>query len=367
MNIAVTGANGFIAKNLLLRLKFQKKCKIFKITRSTSKSQLKLILLKSDIIYHFAGVNRPSKIKTFKKDNVGLTKNICDFIIKYNLNKTIVFSSTIQVNNNTDYGASKKKCELYLQKLKKNNKSKVIMLRLPNVYVKWSKPNYNSVVSTFCYNISRNKKIKITNPNKTINLLYIDDLVDELINIKNKKAVKDKIFNKFKFTQQLTAKKLSNIIYNFEKNRNTLFLNDLKSKLAKNLYSTYISFLPKKKFSYKLKSSKDKRGSFTEVLKTNNNGQISVFVAKKNKIRGHHFHNSKVEKFLVLKGRALFKMQNVINKQKVSFNLNSHIPKIVETIPGWQHYIKNIGSEDLVVLLWSNEVFDVKKPDTYQI
>ncbi len=366
MNIAVTGANGFLSKNLIFRLRYEKNCKIFKITRKTSKKNLNSALLAADIIFHFAGANKPKKKIFFKKDNIDFTRYICDYLNKSKKPKTIIYSSTIQVNNNTEYGKSKKNSEKQLLKLYKNNLFNVIILRLPNIFGKWSKPNYNSVVSTFCNKISRYKKIDILNPKKKIKLLYIDDLIDLLIKIKNSKNSSSKIISKFKYTNNISVKKLSELIFNFEKNRDKLFI-DQSSKFVKNLYSTYISFLPKKKFTYKLKSKTDHRGSFTEILKMKNNGQISVLSSKKNKIRGNHFHHSKIEKFLVLKGNALFNMQNILNKEKISIKLNSSNLKIVETIPGWKHSIKNISKSELIVLIWSNEIFDVSNPDTFQL
>ena len=367
MNIAITGANGFIAKNLIFNFKLLNDCNLFTITRSTPKKRIDFILRNSDIIYHLAGVNRPKINKTFKKDNYQFTKYICNFIKREKLNKKIIFTSSIQIKNKNKYGSSKKECEKLLFELSKNNNSKIVILRLPNIFGKWSKPNYNSVISTFCHNIARDKKINISSLRNTIELLYIDDLVEEFLKIKDKNLAKLKIVSKFKNVKKINLKNLSELIYNFHNSRKNLYSINFKNKFVKNLYSTYISFLPKKNFSYNLKLKKDNRGSFMEFLKTKNNGQFSIFVAKKNKIRGHHFHHSKVEKFLVLKGSAKFKMQNISNNKLFELDLKGSLPKVVETIPGWQHYIKNVGSKDLIVLLWSNEVFDVNKPDTFKL
>lgn len=367
MNVAITGSKGFIAKNLIYRLKFEKNVKINEVNRSTSHEDLEKIIKEAQIIYHFAGVNRPSSNKNFILDNIDLTKKICDIIIKNKLRKILIFSSSTQVFKKTDYGKSKKKCEEILLDLKKKNNSKILIMRLPNIFGKWCKPNYNSVVSTFCYNIARNKKVKLFSSNSKIKLLYIDDLIDILLNFKFLKESKTNIKDKFKFTCESTAQKLYEIIQGFEKNRKKLFVPDFKTKFIKNLYSTYISLLPKKKFIYQLKSSKDLRGDFIETFKSENSGQISIIVAKKNKIRGHHFHHSKVEKFFVVKGNAIFKMINIIDNKEVVFKLSHKKPSIVETIPGWQHYIQNTSSSDLIVLLWSNEVFNANKPDTFKI
>jgi len=368
MEIAVTGANGFIAKNFIYNLIYSKKYKINKITRKTPKRKIIDILKKSQIIYHFAGANRPKYKKSFKKDNIELTKFICDFLIKEKLKKTIIFSSSTQITEKNLYGKSKKDCEKLLSDMSKKNDSKIFILRLPNIYGKWSKPNYNSVVSTFCNRIANDKKITISDPNKIVNLLYIDDLIKVLKKlIVNKSAKKINIIIKFDKTKKATLKKIADTIHNFEDGRNNLFVADVSSDFNKNLYSTYVSNLPKNKISYSLKSHKDNRGSFTECIKTSKNGQFSFFTAKKGQIRGHHFHHSKVEKFLVLKGKAKFNLKDISKNKNINFKLDGSNPKIVESIPGHQHYIENIGKEELLVLLWSNELFDVNNPDTFII
>ena len=281
MNIAITGANGFLAKNLTYNLLSRSNYNIFYITRKTSKKKMDLILEKSELIFHFAGVNKQSKNKTFDKDNINLTNYICNYLLENNLKKKIIFSSSIQVKNNNEYGKSKKNCELIFKKLSFKNKSKVIVLRLPNIFGKWSKPNYNSVVSTFCHNVSRNKKLNIINPNKKLNLLYIDDLVELLIKLTNQSNFKNRIIQKFQFTKKISVRNLSKTILNFENARKKFYINDLGKKFIRDLYSTYISFLPKNKVKYKLNSNNDSRGSFVEFIKTNKSGQFSFFIAKK--------------------------------------------------------------------------------------
>jgi len=367
MKIAVTGANGFIAKNIILRLNQDKSNHIFKITRKTKKKNFYKIISKSDLIFHFAAANRPKKKIKFLKDNVQLTEKICNYLEKQNQVKKIIFTSSIKISEKSNYGKSKKLCEKILSRFAKETESSVYILRLPNIFGKWSKPNYNNVVSTFCYNISRNRKIKISDPKNKVKLLYIDDLIDIFKKIINNKMKNNKSIHNIPATKIITLKKLSENIFDFELKRKKLLISNFSSKFEKNLYSTYISFLPKKKITYKLKALNDSRGSFTEFLKTKNNGQISVFVAKKNQIRGHHFHHSKVEKFFVLKGRAQFNMRDISSNKKVQFNLSGNKPTVVESVPGWEHYIKNQGNEDLIVLLWCNEIFDVNKPDTYKI
>ena len=239
-------------------------------------------------------------------------------------------------------------------------------MRLPNIYGKWSKPNYNSVVATFCHNISRKKKVYISDPNSNINLLYIDDLIIKLKEY-TKIGLKKKIISLIKANDKIKLQQLYNTINSFEIGRTKKIIGNISKGLNSKLYSTYISFLPKNKITYSVKTKNDSRGSFTEFYKNNDTGQVSFFIAKKGKIRGHHFHHSKVEKFLVVRGKAIFNMCDVASKKKFTFKLDDKNLKIVESIPGYQHYIKNAGNSDLIVLLWSNEIFDVKKPDTYKI
>ncbi len=367
MKIAITGSNGFIAKNLIYNLILNKNFKVFKINRNTKKKELNKILTNSEIIFHFAGLNKETTNFKFQNDNINLTKYICNFLKKKKLKKKIIFSSSIQANLNNNYGKSKKKCEDILKNFTKKNNSSLIILRLPNIFGKWSKPNYNSAVSTFCYNISRGKKNTVINPNKIINLLYIDDLIFTLIKFLNKKKEKIKVVYKFKNIKKISVKKLLELISKFESSRNSFYIKKFSSNFEKKLYSTYVHFIPLKKIKYDLISHKDKRGSFMEFVKTENNGQFSIFKAKNNQIRGHHFHHSKVEKFLVINGKAKFFMKDVSSNKKIEFLLDHREPQVVETIPGWQHYIKNIGKEELSVLLWSNEVYNANKPDTYRI
>ena len=366
MKIAVTGSNGFISKNLIYNLIENKNLEILKINRKTSKRLVNKHLLNADVICHFAGVNRPSKDKTFAKDNIGLTSYICNLLEKNKKKTKIIFSSSSQINYKNNYGMSKLLCEKILIKFAKKNSSSLKILRIPNVFGKWSKPNYNSVVATFCYNISRNKKIYIPEPSKIIKLIYVDDLIltiKKLI-LKRDNTIKIKVF---KNTKATTINKLLEFIKKFEIQRSNYNISPFKNNFEKNLYSTYISYLPKNKISYKLKANKDKRGSFIEFLKCNEIGQFSIFTAKKKQTRGNHFHHSKVEKFFVLSGVGEFFMSDITSNKKIKIKLNANNPKVVESIPGWQHYIKNTGKNDLIVMLWSNDVFNINKPDTYRV
>ena len=229
---------------------------------------------------------------------------------------------------------------------------------------KWSKPNYNSVVATFCYNIARNIPVNIFDGEKKIELLYIDDLIKSMISIINAKTKSIGLFD-IKPTKKITINNLYKVIKKCSLIQKESFIPNLGSKFNKNIYSTYLSFLPKENFSYELMQHNDSRGKFVEFLKTNFSGQFSFLLAKKGIVRGGHFHHTKAEKFLVLNGNALFTFINITNKEKFSIKVSSDEVKVVETIPGWAHNIKNIGEDDLIVMLWANELFDKENPDTY--
>ena len=286
---------------------------------------------------------------------------------KFKTKKKIIFTSSIQANLRNEYGVSKKKSEEILKKFSQLTKSYVTILRLPNIYGKFCKPNYNSVVSTFCHNINTGKNIIITNPKKKIQLLYVDDLVDKLIELINKKNTANFRLIRFSNYNSISLKQLSDQLYDFKNTREKLLLPKLNTKFQKNLYSTFVTYIPTKYNCYNLKNIKDYRGDFIELAKSKNQGQFSFFSIKPGETRGHHYHDSKVEKFFVVRGFARFEMINLINNKKISFLLNHNQPKVIESIPGYIHKIKNIGKSEAIVFLWSNEIFNVNKPDTFQI
>ena len=363
-NILITGSDGFIGSNLLVRLS-EKGYKVETFTKKNNINELIKKIENKDFIFHFAGVNRSNSNKNFKKVNVGLTKKICEVLVLKKKKIPIFFSSSIKVKEDQSiYSQSKLEAEKVL-KSHANKKYPVIISRIPNVYGKWSKPDYNSFISTCCFNLSRNLKINVSNKNKKMNVVYIDDLIDQLIYLIKNKIKKH--FSNFtvKKVDKTSAGEIFEIISKIKNQRNNLLILDLKKRLNANLYSTYVSFLPKKLASYKLSTNKNKSGAFTEFLKGKNFGQISALSIKPGQIRGNHYHHSKVEKFLVIQGKAKFKFQSILNK-KNNFTIlaNSKELKIVETIPGFSHNIKNIGNMDLITIIWSNQIFDKIKPDT---
>jgi UDP-2-acetamido-2,6-beta-L-arabino-hexul-4-ose reductase len=364
MNILVTGSEGFIAKNLIIHLSHNANYNILTVNKKSSEQDLYNKLIISDIVFHLAGVNKEIYPKYTYENNYSFIKKICSFL-ENNYKKTkIIYASSTQVKLNNSYGKSKLKAEKILLDYKKNTKAQVLIYRLPNIFGKWSKPFYNSAVATFCYQVLKKQNMTIINPNKKISLLYIDDLIFNFLEaIKFKKN--NNSFVKIKKIFSITLNKLVNIIKSFDNKNKTYLPNNISSSLIKNLYSTYISFFTQKDFTYKLNKFSDERGYFSEFLKNENFGQVSFFTVLPKKVRGNHYHHSKIEKFVVIAGKVRFNFINIYTKKKFSMFADENNIKVINTIPGWAHNIENKGNKIARVLVWANEILDKKKPDTY--
>ena len=363
MNVLIVGAKGFIGKNLFYKLRENKKFNVITLDKITSKNEIENKVCEAELIFLTFGINKEKLPKYRFKDNYIFTNKVCSILKKNNKNTSIVFTSSIQVNQNNPYGKSKLKAEKILLKYKKDTKAKIMIYRLPNIFGKWSKPNYNSVVATFCFNIARNKKINISNNNKVIKILYIDDLIEDFI--KRIKLKKWNVFIKIINTYNITLLELANLIRGFNAKDKTYLTKDVSKDFVKKLYSTFVSFLPNKKFTYKIIRRSDNRGSFVEFLKNEQIGQISFFSILPNKTRGNHFHHTKSEKFIVIKGKVRFNFTNIINKKKLSIFSDESKNLVINTIPGWAHNMTNLSFETSIILVWSNEIFDKNKPDTF--
>jgi len=359
-NVLITGADGFLGKNLFHSIKNHKNInKIYKFFREDSYDDLSNFIKSSDLIFHFAATNRSDKKEDFIKNNEGLTQIICTELMKSSLQKKIIYTSSIQSGNDSIYGQTKYNAEEIINELESSPNIEPIIYKLPGIFGKWAKPNYNSVVATFCYNANNNLPLKVNDKNKSIKLMYIDDLVEEFINHLNQE-ISDASVN-FVETYDISLGNLASQIEIFSSDKSIENLND---PLTKKLLSTYQSYKNPKDLSYKLKENKDERGSFTEVFNTKHSGQISFLTSKPGITRGNHFHNTKFEKFIVLKGVASFKFRD-LNSGELYEKISSYeCPEVVETAPGWVHDITNIGSDDMIVLAWANENFDLKNPDT---
>ena len=362
MKILVTGADGFIGKNLCFMLQELEEYEVLKVTRDSPKETLLSYLKEAEFIFHLAGVNRPEKESEYQKGNLDLTNFIVKKLAESGQKTPIAFSSSTQVNEDNPYGKSKLLAEKAIEKYSKITGSAYYIFRYPNVFGKWCKPNYNSFVATFCYNIQNNLDISIHDPNSKVNLIYIDDVCKSLINLLNEKSstgLKD-IQNVY----HSTVGEVAEIISSFKTSRDTLISERVGVGLKRALYSTYLSYFSPKNFSYNIPSYKDNRGLFCEMLKTKDSGQFSFFTAHPGITRGGHYHHSKNEKFLVIKGVAKFCFRNILTNEKHSMTSSGDNPVIVQTVPGWSHDITNISDEELIVMLWANEIFDPENPDT---
>ena len=360
MRILITGSEGFIARNLISHLGTYPDVVVIKYNRNSKSEDLQTAIDSSDIIFHLAGTNRSAKDSDFKENNIDLTENIVKILESTTDPKKIIFSSSTQAEQKTIYGKSKFKAEKVLNKLTFKKNITLITLRLTNVFGKWSKPNYNSVVATFCYNVMNDLPLEIHDPNKTLSLIFIDDLIENFlqhlslpIKDKGKKTIK-------KYNIKLD--KLAGLIKSFKEDE---LLNDVGKDLVRAVYSTFISFKQPKDFISKPIIHLDNRGKFSEIIKTSSSGQVSFFTTKPGVTRGGHYHHTKSEKFLVVQGEAEFKFKHIVTDEEFKISVNSEDPTLVETIPGWAHDITNTGKVENIVLLWANEIFDPLKPDTY--
>lgn len=367
MNILVTGANGFIGKNLVAELKNRGYENIYEFTRKTNPSLLEEYTKTCDFVFHLAGVNRPKDESEFMEGNFGFTSRLIDLLIKQGNRSPIVFASSIHAKLNNLYGISKKAAEDLLLKYQKETGAKAYVYRLPNVFGKWSKPHYNSVVATFCYNIARNLEINVKDPDAELTLCYIDDVVEEFV-----KALKGNLTMEDEFcivpaTYTIKVGELAELIRSFKESREKLEVPNMDDSLTKKLYSTYLSFLPKDKFSYDLKMNVDHRGIFAEFIRTPERGQVSINISKPGVSKGNHWHHSKNEKFLVVSGEGLIRLRKIGSDEMIEYRVSGEKLQVIDIPPGYIHSIVNVGDSNLVTVMWANECFEPDKPDTYYL
>lgn len=364
MNILITGSNGFIAKNFIQFLSEQQEVNLLSFNRQSSDDDLAHAVEKADWIVHLAGVNRPLNEQEFIEGNVSLTQKISNLLQKTNKDTPIILSSSIQAERDNAYGQSKLGGEQVLLDLQQSHGNPVYICRLANVFGKWSRPNYNSAVATFSHNIANDLPIQVNDPEAHIRLVYIDDVVETFWKIIQGSYTPNPYFS-IQPEYQIAVGELADTLKSFKNSRDTLTTLPVGSGLTRALYSTYLSFLQPNQFDYTVPKHGDERGVFVEMLKTPDAGQFSYFTAHPGITRGGHYHHTKTEKFLVIKGKALFKFKHIITDEYYELETSGEEARIVETVPGWTHDITNIGEEEMVVMLWANEIFDREKPDTY--
>ena len=371
MRVLITGADGFIGKNLQLHLAERKDVKVACFTRANDVAQLPTMVQDADFVFHLAGVNRPQDPQEFVRGNVDLTQAVCRAVCAAaqatGKKIPIVYTSSIQAERDNAYGQSKRKAENALLDVARTHQIPVRIFRLPNVFGKWCRPDYNSAVATFCHNTVRGLPVQVNDPAALVTLVYVDDVLEQFARLMDGVAAGEDVESYVTVTPQytVTVGDLARQIQAFRESRTTLMTERVGTGLVRALYATYVSYLPVELFSYPIPQHEDPRGVFVEMLKTPDAGQFSFFTAHPGITRGGHYHHTKTEKFLVIKGLARFKFRHMQTGQAHELITSGDKPEIVETVPGWTHDITNIGADEMVVMLWANEVYDRARPDTF--
>lgn len=376
MNILVTGAHGFIGKNLCAALRNIRDGKdksfcldagldIFEYDTDTSLELLDGFCRDADFVFHLAGVNRPKDQSEFMEGNFGFTSVLLDTLKKHKNACPVMMSSSTQASLDNPYGRSKKAGEELMFAYSRETGAKVLVYRFPNVFGKWCRPNYNSAVATFCNNIANDLPITVNDPSVRLTLVYIDDVVAELIRALSGKENRDGEYCKVPVEHKITLGEIVDLIYSFKASREARSVPDMSDDFTKKLYATYLSYLPKDKLSYPLKMNTDSRGSFTEFIRTPERGQFSVNISKPGITKGNHWHNTKNEKFLVVSGKGVICFRKIGSDEVTEYYVSGEKLEVVDIPTGYTHSIKNLGDTDMVTLMWANECFDPGKPDTY--
>lgn len=354
MKILITGANGFVGKNLCVSLPEHE---LYRYDVDTDPSLLDGYCQNADFVFHLAGVNRPKKQKEFMDGNFGFTSVLLETLKKYGNTCPIVMSSSTQAAIDSPYGRSKRAGEDLLRAYGTETGAKIIIYRFPNLFGKWCKPNYNSAVATFCHNIARDLPITVSDPNIELTLAYVDDVINEF------KCALDGNPSEV-ITYKATLGRIVELIESFRESRKTLSVSALSDPFIKKLHATYLSYLPENDFSYPLRMNVDNRGSFTEILRTERHGQFSVNITKPGIVKGNHWHHTKNEKFLVVGGVGVIRFRRILNEEIIEYRVSGDKMEVVDIPPGYTHNIENTGNVDLITFMWCNEQFDPERPDT---
>ena len=358
--VAITGANGFIGRNLAVRLG-ELDYPVLPIARDTPVDDARRALGASDVVFHLAGINRSDDSADFLRGNCDYTASVADAVAAGGRHPLVIMASSQKAVEDTPYGASKLVGEQIALGL--GDAATVSVWRLPNVFGKWARPNYNSVVATFCHNIARGLPIDVHDRATPLRLLHIDDLIDQWLALIAAAPIASGVVEPVMVhTSNVGA--LADRIAEIAQHRSSGEIGNVGTGLSRALYATFISYLPEAAFSYRLVAHRDPRGSFTEMLKTPSSGQISYFTAHPGVTRGGHYHHAKVEKFLVVHGEARFRFRHILSGAEHEIITSAAEPMVVETIPGWTHDVTNVGDSELVAIVWANEVFDRDRPDT---
>lgn len=378
MNVLVTGAHGFVGRNLVSQLHNIQNGKaknyavsgetlaVFEYDVDSDPAELEIYCRQADFVFNLAGVNRPKERTEFMEGNFGFASTLLDTLKKYNNTCPVMISSSIQAVLDNPYGESKRAGEQLLFDYGRETGARVLVYRFPNVFGKWCRPNYNSAVATFCHNIAHNLPIQVNDPKTIMNLVYIDDVVDELIAALSGQEHRKGNYCEVPVVHTITLGGIVELLKGFKDMHANLGVPDLGDAFTKKLYSTYLSYLPRDAFAYPLRMNVDERGSFTEIIRTPDRGQFSVNISRPGVTKGQHWHHTKNEKFAVVKGHGLIQLRKIGSGEVIEFEVSGDRIEVVEMIPGYTHNIINLSeTEDLVTLMWCNECFDPDKPDTY--
>ena len=364
MKILVTGAKGFIGKNLIAELKNRNYTELFEYDIDSDPNLLDFYTKECDFVFHLAGVNRPKDTAEFMSGNFGFTSLLLESLEKHSNKAPVLITSSVQAALENEYGKSKKVGEDLLFRYSEETNVPVYVYRLPNIFGKWCRPNYNSAIATFCHNIANDLPVQVNDPSVEMSLVYIDDVVNSFIEKVKGKGYKVKEFESVSPVHTIKLGEIVELLYQFKESRNNLHVPDMSDAFIKELYATYLSYLPKGSFSYPLKMKTDERGSFTEFLKSPDRGQVSVNISKPGITKGNHWHHTKNEKFLVVSGKGVVRFRKTDSDKIIEYYVSGEKLEVVDIPVGYTHHIENLGETDMVTIMWANEIFNKDKPDT---
>lgn len=365
MKILVTGASGFIGKNLVAELTARGH-DVYSCTRDTPEALFQQFCRTAEFVYHLAGVNRSETESDFAEGNTGSTERLVAALTAHANDAPIMFASSIQAAQDNPYGRSKLAAERVLRAEYETTGRTIYLFRFPNLFGKWGRPNYNSVVATFCYRVARDLPLEIHDPTRTVQLAYIDDVITDLVELLDAKQLTPAVYEmNVAVHEPIELGRIADLLQTFKDSRRSLTVPKLDDRFTKQLYSTYLSYLPVDCFAYDLKLNEDVRGSFTEFIRTPDRGQVSINVAKPGVTKGNHWHHTKNEKFLVVSGDALIRFRKVGENEIHTYHVTGEMMRVLDIPTGYMHNIENIGTTDLVTVMWVNEAYDPNNPDTY--
>ena len=365
MKVLVTGSSGFIGKNLIERLGHIEDVEILRFDKDNTSDELEKSIAQSDFVFHLAGVNRPENVEEFYEGNGGLTQQVVSLLEQRDDPVPILMTSSIQATRDNDYGKSKRAGEEALEGYAERTGAAAYIYRLPNVFGKWSRPNYNTVIATWCHNMTRNLPVQINARDVELDLVYIDNVVEHFTRHLYDNTKHGVVYGAASPVYRKSLGEIYDLLMAFKESRESLVVPRAGRGFERALYATYLSFLPTDQFSYALKGHEDERGTFYEFVKTLDSGQFSISTTAPGITRGNHYHNTKNEKFLVIKGEASIKHRQIHGDDIIEYKVSDKKMEVVEMIPGYTHDITNIGDSEMVLLLWASEMFDSENPDTF--